>query len=365
MPYGTLQIADAFINEQRTILQYGEVALYDNLVLPALARHEKWAQELTSLFCERSTDFLRGYGEVSDVENEEMGEQSRPDASKAGRNTVNIGFPIRRYGSSVQWTRDYQRVTGVGEFAQQLDSHTNMDRRRIIWAIKKAIFTPTNNPNYKDTLPSRKTANIAIPLRAFYNADGLLMPDGPNGEDFDPVTHTHYKGRAGGALAASDVKALISNVLEHDTEGQIYLYINQAQEDAIRGMTGPGEFVPFVDARIRQAQDTIYALGQGLNVQNSGDREIGIFGPATVVVKPWMPAGYLYAADANGGKPLLYRIPEDDPTLGNFDVRATDEKYPLRANTLARDFGVSVARRGKGAVLYIGGTTYVAPTLTV
>jgi hypothetical protein len=361
MPYGTLQIDDAFMSNDQTVLAFGEQKLLDTLVVPSLLRHEAWSQEMGSLFCERTTDFLRSYGEVGDVENEEMGEQSRPDASKAPVSTVNIGFQLRRWGSSVQWTRDALRVISVNEFARQMDSHANMDRRRILQQIKSAIFTPTNNLTYKDSLPSRRTKNLVLPVRAFYNADGADIPDGPNGEQFDGATHTHYLGRAGGALAASDVKAVINTVLEHDPEGRIVLEIALGNEDQIRAMTGPGEFSPYVDSRIVQPQTATYAGGQSLDVRNSGDRAIGIFGPAEVWVKPWEPYNYLFAVDINGGKPLAWRTPEDDPTLGVFDIRAEDERYPLRARTMARDFGISVARRGKGAVLYAGGTSYVKP----
>lgn len=367
MPYGTLQIADAFANnDAQSVLAFGEGALYNEMVRPALNRHNAWAVGMTALLCERTTDFLRAYGEAGDVENEEMTEQSRPDASKADTPSVNIGFPLRRFGSSVQWTRDALRVMSVQEFAAQLDSHANLDRRRIIYEIKRAIFTPTNKLTYKDPIPSRRTKGLTLPLRAFYNADGEIIPSGPNGEEFDGAVHTHYLARAGGSLAATDVKAAINTVVEHDPEGEVYLFINLAQEDAVRAMTGAGQFSPFVDARIRQPLDATYAMG-ALELRNSGDREIGIFGPATVAVKPWVPAGYLVVANVGNGniKPLAFRTPEDDPTLGNFDVRAEDERYPLRARTMARDFGVGVARRGMISVLYAGGTTYTAPTLAL
>lgn len=364
MPYGTLQIADAFLSNQQTVLNYGEQRLVDDLVNPSFIRHNNWVNQLRAKFCESGTDFLRSYGEVGGAENEEMNQQSRPDASKVDLPIVNIGFPVRRFGSSVQWTRDYLRVLSVGEFAKELEAHAQADRRRVFQQIKTAIFKPTNNLTYQDQLPSRRTNKIVLPLLAFYNADGQAVPAGPNGESFDG-THQHYVGRVGGSLASSDIKTLINNVLEHNTEGVIELYINLAQEDAIRAMTGAGEFVPYVDARIHQSLTATYAIGDTLNVRNAADRTIGIFGAAEVIVKPWMPANYIAAIDVAGPKPLYFRIPEDDPSLGNFDIRAEDEKYPLRARTLARDFGVSVLSRGKGAVLYTGGTSYVQPTLTL
>jgi hypothetical protein len=62
-------------------------------------------------------------------------------------------------------------------------------------------------------------------------------------------------------------------------------------------------------------------------------------------------------------KPLAFRVQEDDPSLANFSIRAEDESYPLRARTMARDYGIGVAQRHMAAVLYTGDTTYTAPTL--
>jgi hypothetical protein len=62
-------------------------------------------------------------------------------------------------------------------------------------------------------------------------------------------------------------------------------------------------------------------------------------------------------------KPLAFRVQEDDPSLANFSIRAEDESYPLRARTMARDYGIGVAQRHMAAALYTGDTTYTAPTL--
>ena len=95
------------------------------------------------------------------------------------------------------------------------------------------------------------------------------------------------------------------------------------------------------------------------------DRAIGIFGAAEVWVKPWMPANYLLVVDEGTGtmKPLAFRVQEDDATLSEFSIRAEDESYPLRARTMARDFGVAPANRHMAASLFVGNTSYVAPVL--
>lgn len=361
MPYGTLHISDAIASSQQTVAQFGE----NNLFLEinnALTYHNKWVTDMTTMFCERTTDRLRLYGGIGDVVNEEMDEESRPDASKSGSG-VNIGFRIGRFGSSMQWTRDYFRIATLEEVVGQTNAHADQDRLQIVRQIKRAFLTPTSSLSYRDKLASRQSANVVLPVRALLNADSTVVPQGPNGETFDASTHTHYSGTT--SLTAANVTALIANVLEHGVPANLRLYINSAQEAAIRAMTGAGEFVAYVDARIRQPLSATFADGVALDTGNTGDRAIGIFGAAEVWVKPWMPASYLLCVDEGTGniKPLAFRIQEDDPTLSDFTIRAEDESYPLRARTMARDFGVSVARRHMAAALFVGASSYTAPTI--
>lgn len=361
MAYGTLQIADTIASSQQTVAQYGEDNLYGQFQR-ALDIHNRWVNDMVGMFCVRTTDRIRLYGGIDDVINEPMGEQSRPDASK-GATGSNIGFPLYRFGSSMQWTRDYFRIARVDEVVAQMNAHANKDRLRVVTEIKKAFLIPTNNLTYRDQLASRQSANVTLPVRAFLNADGVDIPLGPNGETFTGGSHTHYAGTT--SLTAANISTLISNVLEHGVPTNLRLYINQAQEAAVRAMTGAGEFVAYVDARIRQPLTATYA-DRPLDINNTGDRAIGVFGAAEVWVKPWIPANYLLVVDEGTGnmKPLAFRVQEDDPGLSQFSIRAEDETYPLRARTMARDFGVAPAQRHMAAALYVGNASYVAPTLT-
>jgi hypothetical protein len=50
--------------------------------------------------------------------------------------------------------------------------------------------------------------------------------------------------------------------------------------------------------------------------------------------------------------------------LGDLQLVFDDERYPLRAKTWERQFGVGVWQRQGGAVLDFGHGSYTAPTIT-
>jgi hypothetical protein len=309
--------------------------------------------ELVGNFAEQSTDRLRRYGGDDTMVMEEVDEHGRADAQKISAG-VNVGFPLRKFDISVQWTRDYFRRATGQELAAQFTAATAADVRNFEKVLREALFTPANY-----TFIDRFVDNVSLDVKRLLNADSAVIPPSPVGTAFDGSTHTHYLARAGGSVAASDISALLTTVTEHFAAGELLLYINRAEETAVRAMTS--NFTAYVDARIIPAQNTQQARGN-LDAMNIYDRAIGIFDNAEVWVKPWMPANYMFAFIRGAGAPLLYRT--DPATSSNLEIAAEDESYPLRARTMARYFGFGVWNRANGAVLYTGNTTYAAPTFT-
>jgi hypothetical protein len=281
-------------------------------------------------------------------------EFGRSDAQKVAAG-VTVGFPLDNNDINLQWTRTYfENATGA-EVAAQTQSAIDAHRNAIIRDIKIAVFTPTNNSSYID----RRVDSVTLALKALVNADSAAIPTGPNGEVFDGATHTHYLARAGGAVAASDVVALLETNREHFATGNQYLYINRAQEATIRGFTA--NFTAYLDARIVGADTANQAAGE-LAPQNLYNRPIGIFDGAEVWVKPWVPASYMFAWIEGAPKPLVMR----ERRAGSFMLRlmAEDERHPLRARAWEAEYGISVWTRTNGAVLFTGNTSYTTPTIT-
>lgn len=351
--YGTLNTLDTLAASQQTIAQYGEdraFAEIDN----AVTAHNQIMDELLRDFIERTTDRQRRYGGPASMTMNKIDEFGRSDAQKISAG-VTVGFPLELNDINLQWTRTYFENAMGAELAAQVTSAIDAHHNAIIRDIKLAIFTPTNNSSYID----RRIDNVTLALKALVNADGADIPIGPNAETYDGATHTHYLARAGGALAASDVVSLLETVREHFGTGNQFLYINRAQETAIRAMTT--NFTPYLDARIVPGSGTTVAAGE-LSQVNLYNRALGIFDGAEVWVKTWVPSGYLFTWIEGAPVPLVLR--ERRPGMFMLRLMAEDERHPLRARAWEAEYGIGVWTRTNGGVLYAGGTTYTAPSIT-
>lgn len=349
--YGTLSTLDTLRASQQSVEQFGEDKAFESIELARQA-HNSIVQEMIGGFIETSTDRQRRYGGSADMTMDEVDEFGRGDAQKMEAG-VTVGFPLRLFDVSVQWTRKYMQNSAVAELAAQFTAAQTAHVQRLQREIKRAIFTATNS-----TFVDRLVDNVSLAVKAFVNADSAAIPVGPNGETFNGATHTHYVARVG-ALAASDITSAIETVVEHHNTGQAMLYINRAQEAAIRGFTS--NFTPYVDARIVPGSGLTVGKGE-LVPTNLYNRAIGIFDGAEVWVKPWIPANYMFAWVQGAPKPLVLR--ERNPGTSGLQIAAEDEAYPLRAQTVEAEFGVGVWTRTNGVSLYVGGTSYVSPTIT-
>jgi hypothetical protein len=314
---GTLGVSDLLAATGQLIANYGEDRAFE-AIQNGLDAHNEIVKEMVSDLAEVSSERLTRYGGTAAMTMVEIDEFGAPDTQKI--------LPAR-----------------------------DADVRRLQGDIATAFFKPTNNLTYVDRLYD----NATLPLKALLNADGAAIPYGPNGETFDGSTHTHYLGTA--SLVAANVSALIETVLEHHATGMIKLYINRAQEAAVRAMAN---FNQYFDARLTVA-DTVTRATGALDITNLYDRAIGTFDSAEVWVQPWVPANYMLAVDiAAPTKPLRIRTRSGTlDGLGALTIAADHEHYPLRAQTMEREYGVAALTRWNGAALLVNNATYSAPTI--
>lgn len=359
--YGTLAALDTLATlDNTTVAEYGEDNAFREIDA-ALAAHNMIEAELLGSFVERTTDRLRRYGSSAAMAMDELDEFARPDAQKVAAGAT-VGFPMRLYGLSIQWTRKFFENARPSELAAQVSAAMDADSRAIQREIKRALFYPTNF-----TFVDRLTDSVSLAVKRLINADSASIPLGPNGEEFNGATHTHYLFTAASSLAAADMNGLIETVIEHHPSGQSMVYINRAQETAVRGLAG---FTAYLDARlIPGGGATGTQANASLSSFNLNDRAIGIYSAggvsAEIHVKPWIPSGYLFAWVQGAPVPLAMRTRR--PNSGDLALVADDEAHPLRARSLEREFGVAVWERTNGAVLFVdaaSGGAYAAPTIS-
>jgi hypothetical protein len=359
--YGTLDVL-AELDAQaafQTAASFGEDRLYD-YAERTLAIHNGIVNELTGEFVEPTTLQQEQWGTINEGEFIEVDEYGRSDSQAVEPTPVANGYPLRLFDYSVQWTRKWFQNHRVSEWTNQMRSARTADVRNIIRAIKRAIFTATNNTGYKDRLVN----NLPYTLRAFLNGDGRPIPPQPDTGAAFASNHTHFIVAA--ALNTAALDALINLILEHGVAGQIRVCIAQAQEATVRALTG---FQPYVDSRLTLSGNTTRVEAPRVDMYRVNNRAIGIYGAAEIWVKPWIVPSYAWAYDtAPTRKPLRWRTREGEANqaAGDLVVAANDERYPLRAETLEREFGIGVGEPSNGGVLFIdAGGVYVTPTITL
>jgi hypothetical protein len=346
--WGSLTTLDTLATTQQSVVAYGE----DNAwaaVNAALAAHNRIAQELMGSFAQVTEDRQRRYGGLDTMTMQELDEMAMPDTQKVSAG-VTVGFPLRRYGNSLQWTRHFVQNMTLGELDAQVTAMRTADLQVIQREIKRALFYPTNY-----AFEDRLVDHVTLAVKRLVNADSAVLPIGPNGEVFTAASHTHYLGTA--SFVAADLTALIEHVVEHFNGGRPMVYLNRAQETAVRGFTG---FTPYLDARLVGANTATQANGN-LDPTDLYNRAIGIFGPAEVWVKPWVPASYVFSFLEDVPVPVVIR--RRNGGSGTLELEYEDEVHPLRARSYFREFGAGVWTRTNGAVLYTANATYAAPTL--
>jgi hypothetical protein len=354
--FGTLGVLDTLAATQQSIVDYGEDRAWSDIEA-ALTAHNRQMADMLGDLVERTTDRQRRYGTAASKTMQELDEFGRPQAQKVTAGST-VGFPLRLYGDALQWTRKFMQTGGSAvQLAAEMTAILDSDRRLTLYEIKRALFTPTNY-----TFTDRLVDGVDLAVKALVNADSATIPLGPNGETFNGASHTHYLYTAGTSLAAADVSGLVSTVREHSTMGPIRLYINSANETAMRGLTG---FVAHIFGYIQRGGGaTTDTTNQALDPSSPGDRSIGYFGEAEVFVKPWVPSGYVLAINTgNGMMPLVMRT---RPGQGDLQLVSDYDDHPLRARAYEREFGMGVWNRTTAAALFIdagAAGAYTAPTL--
>lgn len=365
--YGTLQLLDTLAQaDNDNIYTYGEDRLYSH-VRDILEVHNELAEEMMQNFVSTTNTRIARFG-VDAVSGEmvEVDEYGYADVQKTSVAGYDIGLPLRSYQYAIGFTKRWMETHTVAEMASQIAAAQTADIRNMKRRVTEALFRATNY-NFVDRLVD----GITLPVKALQNADGTSIPMDAFGTTFDGSTHTHLVGRAGGSLAASDITALVNNVTEHmgDNGGRVVIFINKAQEAAMRAFTS--NFDAFQAPELSPGPGStadIVAGGQKEDMYAVNDKPIGIWdGYIWVWIKPWMPANYIMAftegAQLEWGDVLRMRK-RGVNGYGDFRIVDQDERYPLRATHWEREFGVGVWNRLGAAILYIGGTSYVQPTIT-
>lgn len=347
---GTYDISALLATRNASAAEFGLDTIQE--VLQAdIAAHNEIVTEMVSELCEVTADRQRVYGTSAAGEMVEVDEYGRAPTQRP-LTGASVGFPLKLFQFSIGWTRKWFETRTPADMAQAVLGAEAAHLRAIQREIKRAVFL-SSNYTFRDHLVD----NVSLYVKRLVNADSADIPNGPNGETFDETTHTHYNANA--TLTAAAIQGTVEDVVEHGHGGMVKLAINKANEAAVRLLTG---FSAYPDPRlVMRATD---APGETLDISRLDNRAIGIFAGAEVWVKPWMPASYYLAWDADSpSKPLAFRQ-RAATALQGLRIAADIDDYALYAQYMEAEYGIGVWTRTNGAVLYVGGESYVDPTIS-
>lgn len=356
MAGGTLYTLDTLAAASvGTVAQLGEDRAFE-AVDAALRAHNQIVDQMLAEFVTPTTDRLRRYGGDATVDMDDLDQYGTPYAAKIAAGAT-LGFPLWLRGKALQWTKKYFEVTTPREFAAQVNAIMDADVRRLLRDIKRGLFLATNYTFSDDLVDG---ADLAV--KALINADSTSIPPDPDGNSFNGATHTHYNFTASTAVALADFQALVLDVAEHFSSGELVVYINKAQETAVKALTG---FEKYTDPRIILGSASNRA-NKPLDVIRFNNRAIGILEGAEVWVKPWVPAGYLLCF-MRGAAENVVAFRTRNPGSGGLGLDAEVDAHPLRARAYSREYGIGVYNRVAAAILFIdagAAGAYVAPTIS-
>jgi hypothetical protein len=352
MAYGTLSTLDTLAAVRQSVVAFGEDRAWDS-ISAALDAHNNQVQEMLGSLIERTTDTRRSYGTGDTKSMDEMDQWGQGDAQKISA-AVTSDFPLRRFGQSLQWTRQWMASNSAQQLAAEVAAIFDADRNQIIRQAKRAIYTSTTNSSYVDYLGF--PAGVTLTIRAFANNDGAGYPVGPNGEVF-ATSHNHYLANA--TLTTTVATNLITAVQEHYNTGQPVVVINSADEATWRALTG---FVALVDPRVTLNQNANQPILRA-NYTDLYNRDIGYYGNALIRIRPWAIANYAFAYIEGQMPVLAMRVPSQAPQFGDLQFNYEDERLPLRARSYERQFGIGVWQRVGGAILQFNSGSYTTPTI--
>lgn len=354
MATGTYTIDTLLAAKNQSAASFG----LDNIqqILDAdLAAFNAIVDEFASEVAEVSQDRQRMYGSSTDGDMVEVDEFGKAPTQNAGVGSQ-VAFPLRKYQYPVGWTNDWFKRHTPADMAVQIQAAQMAGLRQLNRSLAKAIF---NSSNYSTT--DRFVDNVSLSVKRLVNADSAAIPNDPFGGTFDSSTHTHYDAIA--ALTTNAMDALMTDVIEHGHGMGLKIAINRAQLSTVLGLSGVLE--SRFDNVTLSANADAFAVRRDAGNIRLDDYTAATYKGAEIVVRPWVPSGYLFCwASGDARKPVVLRRDTDaDGGMPGLVLAAEYADHPLYAKNFEMYVGAGIYTRTNGAALYAAGGAWVNPTI--
>src|SRR5689334_7825022 len=139
---GTLAIADLLANKQTTVADVDEQELAQ-VLQRELDAHNQLTADMVAPLADTTEDRQRQAGSGEAGEMVELDEFGRAPTQKTDIG-ANLGFPLKKYGFAVGWTRDWFEMATLADFARRSQAVQIADTNNIILQAKKALYLSAN-----------------------------------------------------------------------------------------------------------------------------------------------------------------------------------------------------------------------------
>jgi hypothetical protein len=353
---GVYTIAELQEVKDRRLVEFGEDKVLEALQAD-LAFHNAAVEEQLAEFAEPTDSLQDRYGTSDD------GEMQPADELAQGiTQIIRIGdvvqYPLEKFIKAVGWTNDYLERAKPADLAKDQLAAEASHIKRLGRDLARALF---RNTSY--TFHDQHDSRLDLLVKPLVNGDGGGIPNGPNGESFDPATHSHYNA-IDWAAATPDQRAqamadMVADLVEHGHGDDVRICINQMNESQVKAVPG---FVKAEFALVRAGADRD-ASTLILDTTRATNRVIGSFNGHQVWTKPWVPFNYQLAyAKGDARKPLKFRQ-DKIPARRGLRLGGKIKVYPLQTDNFEAFHGFGAHTRTAAVVLYMGGAVYGAPNL--
>lgn len=346
---GTHTFADLLSNRFQTVAEFG-LENIQPILQAELDGHNAVMEQIVGEIAEVSDDIERIYGSAVGGTMQLADEFAVTPTQKASPG-AEVAFPLRKYEFPIGWTREFFLRSTPADMAVAMQNAEIAHRKAVVADARSALFRATNY-TFTDKL-GRVQKDLTI--KAFLNADGDPIPAGPNGEEFDGSSETHFSAVA--SLSTAALTAAIDDVaLKASDASMVKVAISKTNEAAFKALSG---FESAIDQRLLPTEGD---PREQLDIRSPLNRLIGYFAGAEIWVKPWAAAGYALVYDAGASeKPLVMRV-DPSPSLRGLVIAAEIPDHPLYARVMEARFGFGVYNRRAGAALEFGSdTSYTNP----
>ena len=303
--------------------------------------------------------------QLSSAEFEKASEYGEPRGIRQKPTSFSIGYDFGWYDLAKRFTWQFLADAEAQQVESLHSAALDADNRLVFRTVLSALYTNTNRIAIVD--------DLEVPVKALYNADGVVPPTYKT-NTFDG-THNHYLVSGAATITSEDLDDLFEHLRHHGYSSengvQQIVAVNSREGKEIRKFrVANGDTYDFIPAS-GQPSDRILDPGQQITggaiaPTYNGLRAIGKYGEMIIVEDDLFPVGYVLTVGSGGSmnlnNPVGIREHKSPNLRGLRLVKGPENDYPLIDSFYIRGIGSGIRQRGGAAIMQI--TTngaYTAP----